>query len=526
MRIKNIITWGLVLATFLIVGGIAASCSNPDQRPLGGIFPPFDFPLTKSPVGLIISDPVFRQVQPDPLIEERYEAANLTPLTTTNLWNYFSGAVSSIKIVGTKVTNANMVSRLVSAANSGVIVEILVEKGYFTEPDASPFIAQLAQSGNVTIRTDNDGIARQVHSAFAIIDNHMVLASSGDLLDDTFNRSINNVTVYDTPGTYINGTGPGGVKTLTDAFLFEFDQMFNMGKFGGEKDRLINHTFNVGVEVEVYFGPNDNLQAEIIDEVNNMSSNLTYMVNQVSDTTILSVLANFADGGFYEFTSNPDYSDILTTSTPFFWPSYNTLNHKIMIIDVPVQIGTDFSTTLLGLLDPVVITGSNNWTQPGLKLNDEQMVVIHDVTMGYEIGFIEYEVLNREANGIGVVFGHMKTSKNVAIEGAQITCDSESMAGGVFPGDGGEPTEGMSTMRGTYFMFVPTGFVRNIQVLSLGDASGLYLLPEVIWGEEQPNSGYNLLPGASYKLNFYVRPVPSQTGTGSGGGGGGGGFGP
>ena len=531
MRIKNIPALGFALIALIIAGAIGISCSNPDQRPLDTIFAPFPTPLAKSPVGLIISDPVFRQREPDPLIAERYKAAALTAMTTSDLWNYFTGAASRIDLVGTRVTNSDMVNRLVSIANKGVQINIVCEEGYFNDSEAAPFISQLSQSGNITIKTDDDGIARQVHAAYAIIDDHIVLASSGDFLDDAFNTSINNILVINTPRTYVDGTGPGAVTTVTDAFLFDFDQMFNQGRFGGDKDILINHSFNIGVTVEIYFGPNDNLLGEIIDEVNNMNTSLSFMINQVTDSNILSILANLAFGGYYDGWLNPDYTDLLPNALPYSWPGYNTLNHKIMIIDVPVNITETQEPLLVSLLDPVIISGSNNWNQSGLTLNDEQMLVCHDLTLGYEIGFIEYEVINRSTLGLGMVFGKMRTSHNVPIEGVDLTCDSELIPGGVFTGDGGVPSEATSTAQGVYFMMwddflgVPTGFLRNIQVLDLGDAADSYLLPLTIWGEDQPNEGWYLLPGASYRADFYATPRPTQTGTGTGGGGGGGGFG-
>ncbi len=519
MRMKTVLSLGFLLIVLILAAGIA-SCSNPDERPMDGFYGGFPNPLPKSAVGLIVTDPVFRQVEPDPLIEEAYLAANLQPLTSSDLWGYFTNATQRIDLVGTRITNAQMVARLVGVANKGVQVNIVAEKGYFDDAESAPFISQLAQTGHVTMKTDKDDIARQVHARYAIIDDHIVLASSGDFLDDSFNTSINNTLVFDNPRTYVDSSGPGGVKTITDAFLFDFDQMFNMGRFGGDKVVLGHNTFNIGVSVEVYFGPNDNLLGEVANEINNMQSSMMYAINQVTDSTMLYVCAAFGDVGLYDAPSNPDYSEILPLALPFGWPGFNSLNHKFMLIDLPTDVTTTIDPTVLGVLDPVVITCSNNWTHNGLELNDEQMLIIHDLTLGFEYA-VEMGALEREAMGLGVVFGTVRTNKNVPIAGAQLTCDSLAIPGGFFPGDGGVPPEGESDARGSYGMLVPTGFLRNIQVLDLGDAGGAYLLPDPIWGDTMPNQGYNLMPGSSYKANFYVIPVPTGTGTGTGGGGGG-----
>lgn len=502
MRIKSLIGWGFLLTVMLLTAGFA-SCSNPDERPVDTFILPFRDPLQASPVGVIFTDPVFRVVEPDPVIEEQYLCANLHPMTSAQLWGYFTGATQSIKLVCTRISNPNLVAILVGVANRGVQVNIVTEKGFFTKPEFAPYIAQLSQAGNIIIKTDDDGEVRQVHSRYAIIDDHIVLSSSGDFLDNSFNLSINNTLVFDTPRTYINGTGPGSVKTVTDAFLFDFDQMFNMGLFGGNKQRLINHTFNIGVLVEIYFGPNDNLFAEVLDKFSN-SLGHQYAVAQITDPTMAAIAANG-----YGFTD-----------ATYGWTGYNGMNHKFMLINVPANVTTTINPVVLNLLDPLVITGSANWTYNGLYTNDEQLVLVHDLTLAYEFA-VEVGALGRGAAGVGIVYGTVRTFKNVPIFEAMPYCDSENIPGTIFVGDQGvKPDDVVTDGRGMYSMFIPTGFLRNIQLVGLGEAEGQYLYPDPLWGPTNPNDGWVLLPGSSYNANFYLYPRPSSTGTGGSGGGG------
>ena len=71
------------------------------------------------------------------LIEEQYEAAALTPLTTNHLWAYFNNASSRIDMVCTRITNSDMVARLVSLANKGVEINIVTEQGFFGNSDSA-----------------------------------------------------------------------------------------------------------------------------------------------------------------------------------------------------------------------------------------------------------------------------------------------------------------------------------------------------------------------------------------------------
>ncbi|MFH1677154.1 MAG: phospholipase D-like domain-containing protein [bacterium] len=503
----------MILILMLLLGIIGlASCSNPDERPMDNLFLNSQDPLPASPVGLVISDPQFRVVEPDPLINESYKATAITMQTTQEMWGMFLNATKRIDLVGTRVTNPDMVSRLVSVANKGVKVNLVVEEGYFTDQEASYYISQLGQNPNITLKTDNDGIARQVHSRYAIIDDHIVLVSSGDFLDETFNTSVNNTLIFNTPRTYTDGAGASGVTTITDAFLFDFDQMFNQGLFGGNKATLNNHTFNIGSMVEIYFGPNDNLLAEIYNELQNMNTNLYYAIKEVNDPDLLNIIMNYGTEGYYDTISNLAYIDpYLENGIGFTWPGYNSLNHKFIIIDMPANVTNTINPVVLDLLDPVVITGSANWTHNGLRLNDEVMVIVHDLTLAFKYA-IEISALSRESQGYGVVYGKIRTNKNVPIMEAEISCDSNAIPGGAFPGDGGQHPEGMSDARGFYFMFVRTGFVRNIHLTSIGEAT-TYLFPDPIWGPDSPNEGYNLLPGASLEVDFYLYPQPHATGT-------------
>ncbi|HDS30716.1 MAG TPA: hypothetical protein ENN67_06705 [Firmicutes bacterium] len=194
----------------------------------------------------------------------------------------------------------------------------------------------------------------------------------------------------------------------------------------------------------------------------------------------------------------------------------------MLFIDVPVDFSNRLNPVLQDFYDPVVISGSCNWTQNGLTLNDEYILVMHDLTMGYQLGAIEMDAVRRAAQRVGVVFGKMRTYKNVPINNAMISVISEEIPGSPFFGSGaGEPPTATSVPRGVYYMEVPAGRLKDLQVVSLGEAEGLYLYPQTLFRSDLPNEYYNLLPGASYKADWYCYPVPSQTGTGGGTGGGG-----
>jgi hypothetical protein len=258
-------------------------------------------------------------------------------------------------------------------------------------------------------------------------------------------------------------------------------------------------------------------------------NHMWFMINEVADQSMLGLLANFANAGYYDDLGSPRLNEVLTgvNAQPFDWAdpsnqfrSYNTLNHKVMLLDVP-----DFSDALdpilLNSVDPTVITGSANWTYPGIKLNDEQMLVIHDQTITYEMA-VEFDTIGREARHMGVLAGRLRTHTNRPVNEATIYCDSRDIIGTPFVGAGPDGVDTQTDERGVFYTEVAAGFLRNIRVLDLGNMSGGYIFPNPIWNDANFQQGYNLLPGSSFEINIYLEPIPTNTGTGTGGGGSGG----
>jgi len=502
---------GLTILFMALVALLTGGCKNPDNIPASG------FSLTPSPVKVVFTDPQFRvegsgkDGASDPYTRQTMQSVGLTMLEMADLMAYIDSAKSTIDICSTRINNQGMVIRLVSIANRGVKVRIVTEKGFFNDPNSIYMIQELIDAG-VLIRTDEDDINRQMHERYWIIDNHIVLTGSADMLDTSFSRSANNTLIIDTPlSSGLNASSDvSEIKSVTDAFFFDFTQMFDRGKFGKEKEVMLKHTFKIGVDVKIYFGPNDGLRTMIIDQLNNINEYLFYAINQATDGAIINLINTLVTSGRYAIAGvydGPSATYAMPNGVAYDFPTRNGMNDKFMVLDVPTTFEDFEYFTAASSNDPVVLSGSCNWTTAGLDLNDETLVEVHDLTLAFQYAVCEANALMAAANNTGVVYGRVRSaSNNIGLE-STLTIATRR-ASEAFPGVA-EPIEVQSGgTEGFYGVYITTG---DLYMLQITAAPENHLTPEPKF---QYGDTFLLLPGASYEGNFYPKLAPTGTGTG------------
>ncbi len=502
------ITILIIAITFVLAGG----CKNPDTNTESGIR------LPQSPIKVVFTDPQFRVEgshaktgSSDPYTRETFLSVGITMLEMSDLMSYIDSATTSIDLCTTRINNQGMVLRLVSLATKGVQIRIVTEKGYLSDPNSIPMIQQLIDAG-VLIRTDDDDLNRVMHERYWLIDRHVVLTGSGDLLDSTFNRSANNTLIIDTPlsSGFSAGSDVSAIKSVSDAFFFDFTQMFDRGLFGKHKETMLKHTFKIGVDVDIWFGPNDDIRTRIVDQLNNIDEFLFYAINQATDGSIIGLIQALVQSGRYAISGvfdGPSATYLLPNATAYDFPNLNGMNHKFMVFDVPVSFEDLQYFSAATSQDPVVVTGSANWTKAGLDLNDETLLVVHDLTLAFQYAFGEANAIDAAAANTGIVYGRIRSAhSNVGLE-TTVSIQTRR-ASAAFPGMA-DPIDVQSAGdEGFYGAYVTTGELFRLEVITAPPA---HLIPEPKF---QYGDTFLLLPGASYEGNFYPKLAPTQTGTG------------
>ncbi len=176
-------------------------------------------------------------------------------------------------------------------------------------------------------------------------------------------------------------------QALAQAYTTEFEEMWGSttttpnptnAKFGPNKTDNTTHNFIVdGVSIELYFSPSDNTNTNIINAINTATSDLSFAMltftnNDLGDAIIARKQAGVEVRGVIHNSSyfGSEYNSLLNAGVDVASTQTNfsqIMHHKYCVIDA-----TNIAS------DPLVITGSHNWSNSANEDFDENTLIIHD----------------------------------------------------------------------------------------------------------------------------------------------------
>lgn len=312
------------------------------------------------------------------------DAIYLYDLVDDTLINYINRAKYTIDFTMYNFNNngiSNISNALKSAANRGVRVRVI---GCGTT--ANMGIDELAGSA-VHVLVGPNSTQRQgiMHNKFIIFDaesananDPIVWTGSTNLTDDQVNLDANNVIIVQD-------------QSLARTYQIEFEEMWGShsdtpneanAKFGAEKKNNTPHAFRInGKFVEAYFSPTDGVNAKIVETINSANHDLSVatmlitriemgdaIVSRAGAGIAANVITNSQGGN--NTTVNAILTEALSTHFTFDNVSSGILHHKYMIVDQGAPAS-----------DPILWTGSHNWSAAADNENDENTLVIHDATI-------------------------------------------------------------------------------------------------------------------------------------------------
>ena len=254
----------------------------------------------------------------------------------------------------------------------------------------------------------------QMHNKFAVVDGTWVFTGSWNFtINDTYGSEANR-----TAGVLSGHTNHAveiRSEDLADEYINEFEEMYgsstaapdhSVSNFHGRKtDTTSSHTVTVGGKtVEVYFSPNEGGLDRVIDAVeNDADESAHFCIYAFSDQALTDALKvkwegsasestgtltgftlqGVFEGGYWnqywsssldmtarESSPDPSYSVLWNNKAPVYFDGEdNLLHHKYLILDVNSES------------DPMVVTGSMNWSANGDDTNDENTLIIHDAAI-------------------------------------------------------------------------------------------------------------------------------------------------
>jgi len=276
------------------------------------------------------------------------------PLIEDALISLLDSADVSIDACLFSLTRGSVRDALVRAHRRGVRVRVACDLDHQAE------FRFIEDEGMPVMYGNRSGL---MHNKFFVVDRRTVWTGSTNMTDEGFSSNHNNSPSIICP-------------ELALAYEMEFEEMFVEGNFGGTKVDNTPHVISCGsAEIESYFSPSDGSQAELIDEIKDANASIYFAVYYfTADAVREALVEQAADGvvvkGIYDAAGagHPyaEYEALCSAGIPVKVENLNgRLHHKFMIIDVDGE-------------DPVVVTGSYNWTAAANEKNDENTLVIHD----------------------------------------------------------------------------------------------------------------------------------------------------
>ncbi len=183
-------------------------------------------------------------------------------------------------------------------------------------------------------------------------------------------------------------------QSMARGYKLEFDEMWGdssitsssntaLAKYGQYKKDNTPHEYNVnGKRVESYFSPSDGTNSHILSTIATANSDLYFAQllitrNDLANKIASQITANSLTAkGIVNDTAGAGATPYFIMRTPMTSANLkinrfnNIFHHKYLIVDQSNSAS-----------DPLVLTGSHNWSNGADQKNDENTVIVHDATI-------------------------------------------------------------------------------------------------------------------------------------------------
>ncbi len=321
------------------------------------------------------------------------EAKTLDHAIDDTLISYINRAQESIDFTIYNFNNngiSNISNALNAADDRGVVVRII----YDGSLDATGVQSLNAGIGRIASPEPEYPIYGIMHNKFVVFDANaadpdqsFVWTGATNFTDGQINTDPNDVVIVQD-------------QSLAKAFQLEFNEMFGSdgaqpdqakARFGPDKADNTPHEFIIGGNrVECYFSPSDGTHSQILNTIASADhsihiatmlitkSDIAYDLSDKNEegTDVKVLINNFDQYGepIVQILKESLAEDMRVTG------ENGIMHHKYMIVD-QAQAGSD----------PIVLTGSHNWSSSAQFRNDENTLIFHDqaVANAYYQEFVE-----------------------------------------------------------------------------------------------------------------------------------------
>ena len=303
----------------------------------------------------------------------------------------------SVEVVANRVADS-----LIAAKNRGVAVRMVFDDKQTSSPLAKLITAGIpVQKRNLI---SNNGI---MHNKFFIFDGRDTTSAA----DDWVISGSWNVTDI---GTYLDAQNAVFIQdqSLARIYTLEFEEMFgssggtadpNLARFGPTKqDNTPHYTIINGTRVEVYFSPSDQTTSRIIQALSTGDKDIFFGVmsftrSDIAQTLMTKNTAGIRVHGMINDLSGSVLGTLQSAGVDAMQAGHSVVtglfHHKYSIVD-PFNDASD----------PLVITGSHNWSTSAEVDNDENTLIIHSGVIARQY-VQEFSERYKESGGLGTITG-------------------------------------------------------------------------------------------------------------------------
>jgi phosphatidylserine/phosphatidylglycerophosphate/cardiolipin synthase-like enzyme len=304
----------------------------------------------------------------------------------------------SIDIAVMGFTRAKLVDAIVAAHDRGVTVRMVGDASHLTNYGYQRFFDR-----HIPLVTGN--MPHIMHDKYMIVDGRMVFGGTANWTDSDLRLNSNNFFLIDSPA-------------VADDFEADFLQMFS-GRFGNQKAEVQNNrSYQIGdTEVEVWFAPKEDAMGRILELVDGAQESVRFSIFAFTKDTLGSSLVrkqaefdakDLADGIPLDtdFRSRRSVAGVIDQSQLHSNGQYHEV-YRLLGGGVKIRMDGNDNSELPGDYqagggrlhsktmvidgdgaDPIVVTGSFNWSASATQSNDEYMLVFHGGRVAQE--FVKY----------------------------------------------------------------------------------------------------------------------------------------
>jgi phosphatidylserine/phosphatidylglycerophosphate/cardiolipin synthase-like enzyme len=320
-----------------------------------------------------------------------------------------AGATIDMAVMG--FSHERVIDALVAADDRGVVIRMVGDAGHLTNLGYERF-----RDEHIPVVPGNG--QHIMHDKFMVIDDRLVFAGTANWSVSDLEQNNNNFFVIDSP-------------PIAADFQAEHQQMFD-GVFGHNKVAIDNgRVYEVDdTTVEVWFSPNEDAMGRILELVDAAQESIRFTIFAFTKDQVGSALIqkqawfdelDAAEGIALDtdFRERRSVAGVIDQSQLHSNGQYHEI-YRLLGAGIPVRMDGNDSTSLPGdyqagggrlhsktmVIDanganPVIISGSFNWSASATQSNDEYLLVFHGPRAGalYDAYFEDLYAEGRQLGG-------------------------------------------------------------------------------------------------------------------------------